>query len=56
MKKFRESKVAAAASTGKLELLRNLVADLPIGYSKNNFEYLPKKFDVVYDAVGQRGH
>ena len=53
MKKFRESKVAAAASTGKLELLRNLVADLPIGYSKNNFEYLPKKFDVVYDAVGQ---
>ncbi|KAL5125494.1 2-methylene-furan-3-one reductase [Glycine soja] len=52
VKKFRESKVAAAASTGKLELLRNLVADLPIGYSKNNFEYLPKKFDVVYDAVG----
>ncbi|KAG2383773.1 2-methylene-furan-3-one reductase [Vigna angularis] len=45
--------IAATSSTGKLELLRNLGADLPIDYTKENFEELAEKFDVVYDAVGQ---
>jgi len=44
--------VAATSSTGKLDLLRNLGADLAIDYTKENFEDLPEKFDVVYDAVG----
>ncbi|MED6164145.1 hypothetical protein PIB30_086869 [Stylosanthes scabra] len=50
---FGASKVAATASTAKLELLRNLGADLLIDYTKLNFEDLPEKFDVVFDAVGQ---
>ncbi|XP_068638941.1 2-methylene-furan-3-one reductase-like [Aristolochia californica] len=50
---FGSSRVAATASTGKLELLRSLGADLAIDYTKENFEDLPEKFDVVYDAVGQ---
>ncbi|XP_061348582.1 2-methylene-furan-3-one reductase-like [Gastrolobium bilobum] len=50
---FGASKVAATASTAKLELLRSLGADLAIDYTKENFEELPEKFDVVYDAVGQ---
>nr|KYP31377.1 hypothetical protein KK1_048339 [Cajanus cajan] len=50
---YGASKVAATASTRKLELLRNLGADLPIDYTKENFEDLPEKFDVVYDTVGQ---
>ncbi|XP_020205736.1 2-methylene-furan-3-one reductase [Cajanus cajan] len=50
---FGASKIAATASTGKLELLKNLGADLPIDYTKENFEELAEKFDVVYDAVGQ---
>ncbi|TKY69254.1 2-methylene-furan-3-one reductase [Spatholobus suberectus] len=50
---FGASKIAATASTGKLELLRNLGADLPIDYTKDSFEESPEKFDVVYDAVGQ---
>ncbi|PON56176.1 Alcohol dehydrogenase superfamily, zinc-type [Trema orientale] len=50
---FGASKVAATASTGKLELLRSLGADLAIDYTKENFEDLPEKFDVVYDTVGQ---
>ncbi|XP_027095389.2 2-methylene-furan-3-one reductase [Coffea arabica] len=50
---FGASKVAATSSTGKLELLRSLGADLAIDYTKENFEDLPEKFDVVYDAVGQ---
>ncbi|KAL2559791.1 Quinone oxidoreductase-like protein [Forsythia ovata] len=51
---FGASKVAATSSTGKLELLKSLGADLAIDYTKENFEDLPEKFDVVYDAVGQR--
>ncbi|KAJ6769067.1 putative proteinDPH-DEPENDENT ALKENAL/ONE OXIDOREDUCTASE CHLOROPLASTIC [Salix koriyanagi] len=45
--------VAATSSTSKLELLKSLGADLAIDYTKENFEDLPEKFDVVYDAVGQ---
>ncbi|KAF3342074.1 2-methylene-furan-3-one reductase-like protein [Carex littledalei] len=50
---FGASRVAATSSAGKLELLKSLGADLAIDYTKENFEELPEKFDVVYDAVGQ---
>ncbi|XP_023895222.2 2-methylene-furan-3-one reductase [Quercus suber] len=50
---FGASKVAATSSTGKLELLKSLGADLAIDYTKENFEDLPEKFDFVYDTVGQ---
>jgi len=30
-----------------------LGADLAIDYTKENFEDLPEKYDVVYDTVGQ---
>ncbi|KAJ6351334.1 hypothetical protein OIU78_007283 [Salix suchowensis] len=32
---------------------KSLGADLAIDYTKENFEDLPEKFDVVYDAVGR---
>lgn len=51
---FGASKVAATSSTGKLELLKSLGADLAIDYTKENFEDLPDKFDVVYDSVGKK--
>ncbi|RDX74791.1 2-methylene-furan-3-one reductase, partial [Mucuna pruriens] len=50
---YNASKIAATASTGKLEFLRELGVDLPIDYTKENFEDLPEKYDLVYDAVGQ---
>ncbi|XP_052184204.1 2-methylene-furan-3-one reductase [Diospyros lotus] len=50
---FGASRVAATSSTGKLEVLKSLGADLAIDYTKENFEDLPEKFDVVYDTVGQ---
>ncbi|XP_061985015.1 2-methylene-furan-3-one reductase-like [Populus nigra] len=50
---FGASTVAATSSSSKLELLKSLGADLAIDYTKENFEDLPEKFDVVYDAVGQ---
>ncbi|KAK6117921.1 hypothetical protein DH2020_048326 [Rehmannia glutinosa] len=51
---FGASKVAATSSTGKLEFLKSLGADLAIDYTKENFEDLPEKFDVVYDTVGKK--
>ncbi|KAK1281010.1 Quinone oxidoreductase-like protein [Acorus gramineus] len=50
---FGSSRVAATSSTAKLDLLKSLGADLAIDYTKENFEELPEKFDVVYDAIGQ---
>ncbi|KAI7745744.1 hypothetical protein M8C21_026350 [Ambrosia artemisiifolia] len=50
---FGASKVAATSSTGKLELLKSLGANVAIDYTKENFEDLPDKYDVVYDAIGQ---
>lgn len=50
---FGASEVATTCSTGKIELVKSLGADLAIDYTKENFENLPKKFDVVFDAVGQ---
>ncbi|XVF58086.1 hypothetical protein PTKIN_Ptkin07bG0033800 [Pterospermum kingtungense] len=50
---FGASRVVATASTGKLELLKSLGADLAVDYTKEDFEDLPEKFDVVYDCVGQ---
>ncbi|XP_038998419.1 2-methylene-furan-3-one reductase-like [Hibiscus syriacus] len=50
---FGASKVAATSSSAKLELLKSLGADLAIDYTKDSFEDLPEKFDIVYDTVGQ---
>lgn len=49
---YGASKIAATSSTGKLEFLSKLGVDLPIDYTKENFEDLPEKFDVVCDTVG----
>ncbi|KAL3723157.1 hypothetical protein ACJRO7_035348 [Eucalyptus globulus] len=45
--------IQSSCSTGKLDLLKSLGADLAIDYTKVNFEDLSEKFDVVYVAIGQ---
>lgn len=50
---FGASKVAATSSTGKLDFIKSLGTDLAIDYTKENFEDLPEKFDVVFDTVGK---
>jgi 2-methylene-furan-3-one reductase len=50
---YGASKIAATSSTGKIEFLKKLGVDLPIDYTKENFEDLSDKFDVVYDLVGE---
>ncbi|GFP80094.1 quinone oxidoreductase-like protein at1g23740 chloroplastic [Phtheirospermum japonicum] len=50
---FGASKIAATSSTAKLDFVKSLGADVAIDYTKVNFEDLPEKFDLVYDAVGE---
>src|SRR5262249_11944011 len=45
--------VAATASTGNQDLLRELGADQPIDYTKEQVSDLRPKFDLVLDGVGQ---
>ncbi len=45
--------VAATASTGNQDLLRELGADQPIDYTKEQISNLRSKFDLVLDGVGQ---
>ncbi|KAF4367411.1 hypothetical protein F8388_025829 [Cannabis sativa] len=52
---FGASKVAATASTAKLELLKRLGVDWIIDYTKENVEEIQEKFDVVYDTVVKEG-
>jgi NADPH:quinone reductase-like Zn-dependent oxidoreductase len=50
---YGASKVAATASTKKIELLKSLGVDVAIDYTKDSFEELTDKYDVVLDAVGK---
>ena len=50
---FGASRVAATSSSGKLDFLKSLGADLAIDYTKENIEDLAENFDVVYDAIGK---
>lgn len=50
---YGASKVAATASTKKIELLKSLGADVAIDYTKENLEELPDKYDIVFDGVGK---
>lgn len=50
---FGASRVAATTGTSNIEFVKSLGADLVIDYTKENFEDLPEKFDVVYDAIGK---
>lgn len=49
---FGAAKVAATSSTGKLELLKSVGADVAIDCTTENFKDLPDKYDVVYDGLG----
>lgn len=46
--------VAATASTRNQDLLRELGADQPIDYTKEQINHIRPKFDLVLDGVGQR--
>ena len=50
---YGASLVATTTSTGKLEFVRTLGADVAIDYTTTNYYELPEKYDFVYDVVGE---
>ncbi|KAG6552442.1 hypothetical protein Mapa_006003 [Marchantia paleacea] len=50
---FKASSVAATASTGKVDFVKSLGADVVVDYTKQKLEEWPEKYDVVYDTVGK---
>ncbi|KAK1383757.1 2-methylene-furan-3-one reductase [Heracleum sosnowskyi] len=49
---FGASTIATTCSAGKVELVTSLGADVTIDYTKEQFEELPEKYDMVFDTVG----
>ncbi|GLJ48203.1 hypothetical protein SUGI_1017930 [Cryptomeria japonica] len=50
---YGASKIAASASTSKLDFLKTLGADLVVDYTKQSYEQIAEKFDFVFDTVGE---
>ncbi len=48
------AKVTAVCSAKKFDLLKSLGADVLIDYKEVDFTRLPKKYNIVFDAVGYR--
>ncbi|CAA3032417.1 2-methylene-furan-3-one reductase-like [Olea europaea subsp. europaea] len=50
---YRASLVAATTSTAKVEFLKTLGADEVVDYTKTRYEEVKKKYDLVYDTIGE---
>lgn len=46
------SRIVSTASTGKLEFVKSLGADLVIDYTKQSYDQVSEKFDFVFDTIG----
>ena len=50
---YGASLVATTTSTGKVEFVKSLGADVAIDYTTTKYYELPEKYDFVYDTVGK---
>ncbi|KAH9328449.1 hypothetical protein KI387_000557 [Taxus chinensis] len=49
---FEASRIVSTTSTGKLDFVKSLGADLVVDYTKQNYDQVPEKFDFVFDTIG----
>jgi len=49
---YGASKIVSTASTGKLDFVKSLGADLVIDYTKQSYDQISEKFDFVFDTIG----
>jgi len=49
---YGASKIVATASTGKLDFVKSLGADLVIDYTRQSYDQVSEKFDFVFDTIG----
>lgn len=50
---FEASRIVATCSTGKVEFVKTLGADLVVDYTKQSYEQVAEKFDFVFDTIGE---
>ncbi|XP_057866461.1 2-methylene-furan-3-one reductase [Cryptomeria japonica] len=50
---FEASRIVSTSSTGKVEFVRSLGADLVVDYTKQSYEQIDEKFDFVFDTIGE---
>ncbi|KAH9328441.1 hypothetical protein KI387_000549 [Taxus chinensis] len=46
------SRIVSNVSTGKLDFVKSLGADLVVDYTKQSYDQVPEKFDFVFDTIG----
>jgi len=51
--KYYEAEVTGVDSTGKLNMLRSIGADLVIDYTQEDFTKNDKTYDIIFDVVGK---
>ncbi|KAH9328443.1 hypothetical protein KI387_000551, partial [Taxus chinensis] len=49
---YGASRIVSNASTGKLDFVKSLGADLVVDYTKQSYDQVPEKFDFVFDTIG----
>jgi len=49
---YGASRIVSTSSTGKLEFVKSLGADVVIDYTKQSYDQISKKFDFVFDTIG----
>ena len=50
---YGASKIETTTSTGNVDFLRQLGADMVIDYTKQSYDQIPQKFDFVFDTIGR---
>ncbi|KAH9328445.1 hypothetical protein KI387_000553, partial [Taxus chinensis] len=48
---YGASRIVSNASTGKLDFVKSLGADLVVDYTKQSYDQVPEKFDFVFDTI-----
>ena len=49
---YGASRIVSTSSTGKLDFVKSLGADLVIDYTKQSYDQISEKFDFVFDTIG----
>ncbi|GLJ46172.1 hypothetical protein SUGI_0972590 [Cryptomeria japonica] len=50
---YGASRIVSTCSTGKVDFVKSLGADLVVDYTRQSYEQVDEKFDFVFDTIGE---